>query len=98
MVPASNLVMSDDTLIVTCSILVFSDLAICQRCNDVLCGETISDRPVGNPVGNRRQAITTTGASIVRNRAISVTMELQHGDVVSAGRTHRLYEGVRQNS
>jgi hypothetical protein len=25
-------------------------------------------------------------------------MELQHGDVASAGRTHRLHEGVRQDS
>jgi hypothetical protein len=98
MVPTSDFVMSDDTLIVTRSILVFGDLTICQRCNDVVSGESISDRPVGNPVWNRRQAITTTRTSIVRNRTIGVTMELQHGDVVSAGRTHRLHEGVRQNS
>jgi hypothetical protein len=43
MVPTSDLVMSDNTLTIACSILVFGDLAIRKRCDDVGRGEPIAD-------------------------------------------------------
>ena len=79
---AKHLEVRDLALLRALTKLVLHRLLLERRVADVRCRQAGAGSPLGDPMGDRRQAEAATVAAIVRNRVVGGTVEFNHRDVL----------------